>query len=142
MSEHRSNFDITDPAVFLRLTLGALYLPHIAFKLMDLNGAQAFFGKAGFHPALFFVVLALVMESVSAFGLIFNVMIKYTGLISTGVLAVAMYAVVATKGVGWLWNLGGLEYLALWCGGSFVLALNAWRKEFSTYGRVFILQPA
>ncbi|CCE05137.1 DoxX family protein [Bradyrhizobium sp. STM 3843] len=142
MSDRRSSFDVTDPAVFFRLMLGALYLPHIAFKLMDLNGAQAFFGKAGFHPALFFVVLALVMESVSAIGLIFNLYLKYTGLISAGVIAVATYAVIATKGPGWLWNLGGVEYLVLWCSGSFVLALNAWRKEVAQYGRVFLLQPA
>ncbi|MGJ4940300.1 DoxX family protein [Bradyrhizobium sp. HKCCYLS1011] len=142
MSDRRSSFDVTDPAVFFRIMLGALYLPHIAFKLMDLNGAQAFFGKAGFHPALFFVVLALVMESVSAIGLIFNLYLKYTGLISAGVIAVAAYAVIATKGPGWLWNLGGVEYLVLWCSGSFVLALNAWRKEVAQYGRVFLLQPA
>jgi len=142
MSEQRSAFDITDPAVFLRVALGALYVPHIAFKLMDLNGAQAFFGKAGFQPALFFVVLALLMESVSAIGLIFNVFVKWTGLVSAGVLAVAVYAVFATKGVGWLWNLGGVEYLMLWCGGSFVIAVDAWRRELAQYGRVFILTPA
>lgn len=142
MSANRSSFDVTDPAVFFRMALGALYIPHILFKLMDLNGAQVFFGKAGFHPALFFVVLALVMESVSAFGLLFNVFVKYTGLISAGVIAVAIYAVVVTKGAGWLWNLGGVEYLVLWCTGSFVLALNAWRKEVAQYGRIFILQAA
>jgi len=142
MRANRSSFDVTDPAVFFRMALGALYIPHILFKLMDLNGAQAFFGKAGFHPALFFVVLALVMESVSAFGLLFNVFVKYTGLISAGVIAVAIYAVVVTKGAGWLWNLGGVEYLVLWCAGSFVLALNAWRQEVAQYGRIFILQAA
>jgi putative oxidoreductase len=142
MSAQRSSFDITDPAVFFRMALGALYVPHILFKLMDLNGAQTFFGKAGFHPALFFVVLALVMESVSAIGLFCNILVKYTGLISAGVIAVAIYAVVVTKGAGWLWNLGGIEYLVLWSASSFVLALNAWRREVAQYGRVFILQAA
>jgi putative oxidoreductase len=142
MSAHRSSFDVTDPAVFFRMALGALYIPHILFKLMDLNGAQAFFGKAGFHPALFFVVLALVMESVSALGLVCNIFVKYTGLVSAGVLAVAIYAVLVTKGAGWYWNLGGVEYLVLWCTGSFVLALNAWRQEVAQYGRIFILQAA
>jgi putative oxidoreductase len=142
MSANRSNFDVTDPVVFFRIALGALYVPHILFKLMDMNGAQAFFGKVGMHPALFFVVLALVMESISALGLIFNIFVKYTGLISAGVLAVAIYAVVSTKGLGWLWNLGGIEYLVLWAGGSFVLAVNAWRREIAQYGRIFILQAA
>jgi putative oxidoreductase len=142
MRANRSNFDVTDPAVFFRMALGALYVPHMVFKLMDLNGAQAFFGKAGFHPALFFVVLALVMECVSALGLFFNIFVKYTGLISAGVLAVATYAVVVTKGPGWLWNLGGIEYLVLWAGGSLVLAINAWRQEVAQHGRIFILQAA
>jgi putative oxidoreductase len=142
MSANRSSFDVTDPAVFFRMALGALYVPHILFKLMDMGGAQAFFGKVGLHPALFFVVLALVMESVSALGLMFNIFVKYTGLISAGVLAVAIYAVVATKGIGWYWNLGGVEYLVLWAAGSFVFALDAWRREVAQYGRIFILQAA
>ena len=33
---------------------------------------------------------------------------------SAGCMAVAAYAVFATKGVGWLWNMGGVEYLAMW----------------------------
>lgn len=140
MNAQRSGFDVTDPAVFFRMMLGALYMPHILFKLMDLHGAAAFFEKAGFKPALFFVVLALVMESIAAAGLFFNILIKWTGLVSAGVLAVAVYAVFVTKGVGWLWNLGGVEYLVLWAGGSFVFAVNAWKQELATYGRVYFLR--
>ena len=142
MGKPTTSFDVTDPAVFFRMMLGALYVPHIAFKLMDINGAATFFGKAGFQPALFFVVLALVMESVSAAGLFFNILIKWTGLLSAGVLAVATYAIFATKGVGWLWNLGGVEYLVLWAGGSFVYAVQAWKQELATTGRFHILNPA
>jgi putative oxidoreductase len=142
MNEQRSGFDVTDPAVFFRMMLGALYIPHMLFKLMDLHGAAAFFEKAGFKPALFFVVLALVMESVAAAGLFFNILVKWTGLVSAGVLAVAVYAVFATKGAGWLWNLGGVEYLVLWAAGSFVFALNAWKQELAKYGRVYLLTAA
>jgi len=141
MGKHATSFDVTDPAVFFRMMLGALYVPHMLFKLMDINGAVAFFGKAGFHPALFFVVLALVMEGVAAAGLFFNILIKWTGLISAGVLAVAAYAIFVTKGVGWLWNLGGVEYLVLWAGGSFVYAVRAWKQELATTGRFHILNP-
>jgi putative oxidoreductase len=142
MGKQTTSFDVTDPAVFFRMMLGALYVPHIAFKLMDINGAATFFGKAGFQPALYFVVLALVMESISAAGLFFNILIKWTGLLSAAVLAVAIYAIFATKGVGWLWNLGGVEYLVLWAGGSFVYAVHAWKQELATTGRFHILNPA
>lgn len=142
MNEQRSGFGVTDPAVFFRMMLGALYLPHMLFKLMDVNGAAAFFDKAGFKPALFFVVLALVMEGIAAAGLFFNILVKWTGLVSAGVLAVAVYAVFVTKGVGWLWNLGGVEYLVLWAGGSFAFALQAWKQELVKYGRVYVLRPA
>lgn len=140
--EQRSRFDLTDPTVFFRMMLGALYLPHMAFKLADMGGAAGFFGKAGFQPAMFFVVLALVMEGIAAIGLFFDILVKWTGLISAGVMAVAVYAIFATKGVGWLWNLGGVEYPVLWGLGSLAFALQAWKREFDQFGRVFVLRPA
>ncbi len=142
MDRHHTSFELTDPAAFFRMALGALYVPHILFKVMGLNGAVAFFAKAGFQPAYFFVVLAIVMETVAALGLFFNVMIKWTGLLSAAVLGVAAYAVLVTKGVGWLWNLGGVEYIALWGFGSLCYALQAWKREVSEYGRFYLLNPA
>jgi putative oxidoreductase len=137
-----SGFDVTNPAVFFRMMLGALYVPHILGKLMGLTGSIAFFEKAGFHPAAYFVALALVFESISAVGLFFNIMVKWTGLISAAVLTVAVYAVFQTKGIGWLWNLGGVEYLVLWAGGSLMFAVQAWKQELDTYGRVYLLNAS
>lgn len=141
MSANNNRFDFTDPVVVMRVTLGLLYLPHIAFKLRGMEGAAAFFGKAGFEPAMLFVVLALVAETLCAAGFIFNILVKWIGLMSAGVMAVAAYAVFATKGVGWLWNLGGIEYIALWGLMSLVLAAHAWREESRTYGHAFLLFP-
>lgn len=141
MSANNNRFDFTDPVVVMRVTLGLLYLPHIAFKLRGMEGAAAFFGKAGFEPAMLFVVLALVAETLCAAGFIFNILVKWIGLMSAGVMAVAAYAVFATKGVGWLWNLGGIEYIALWGLMSLVLAAHAWREERRTYGHAFLLFP-
>lgn len=142
MAASQGQFDIRNPAVFLRIALGVLYLPHIAFKLMDMNGAAGFFGKAGFQPAMFFVVLAIVMESIAAIGLTFNILVKWAGLISAGVMAVAVFAIFMVKGAGWLWNLGGVEYLVFWAVASFVLALQAWMAELREYGRLSILMPS
>lgn len=137
----KPNFDLKDPLVSVRVAIGLLYLPHIAFKLTGWDGAIAFFGKAGFQPALAFVLLALVMETACAVGLTFDILTKWVGLLSAAVMGVAAYAVFATKGAGWLWNLGGVEYLAVWAGLSLLVSAFAWAREKSTYGRNFFLFP-
>jgi putative oxidoreductase len=125
----------------VRVLCGVLYLPHIVFKLAALDGAAAFFAKAGFQPPMLFMVLGLLAETACAVGLSFNILTKWVGLLSAGVMVVATYAVVATKGAGWLWNLGGVEYLALWAALSVVVSVQAWSTERSTYGRSFLLFP-
>lgn len=141
MSAQNKAFDLSDPLVVLRITLGVLYIPHILYKLIHLQGSATFFAKAGFEPAMLFVVLALAAETVCAAGLIFNVLVKWLGLVSGVLMAVAAYAVFATKGAGWLWNLGGIEYLFTWGFLSVVLALKAWRDEYKTYGHYAFLFP-
>lgn len=141
MSANNNAFDLTNPVVVTRITLGVLYLPHIAFKLSNMEGAATFFGKAGFEPAMLFVVLALITETACAAGFIFNILTKWVGLMSAAVMGVAAYAVVATKGAHWLWNLGGIEYIALWGFLSLVLAAHAWREERKDYGHSFLLFP-
>jgi putative oxidoreductase len=142
MSATPSRFDVSDPATYFRVMCGLLYVPHIAFKLQNIDGSAAFFAKAGFQPAMAFLVLALVMETVAAVGLTFNILVKWVGLVSFGTLAVATYAVFVTKGVGWLWNLGGVEYLVLWSLGSLVFAVDAWKQEFARTGKLSLFVPA
>ena len=113
----------------LRILCGLFYLPHLLFKLRDLHGSLAFFGKAGFNPPGLFLALALAMETACLVGLTFNILVKWVGLISAAIMANAVVAVFNTKGVGWLWNLGGVEYLVFWGVSSLVLAANAWKQE-------------
>ena len=141
MLSSKAAFNLSDPMVPVRMMCGLLYVPHILFKLNGMSGAAAFFGKAGFNPPMAFVVLALVTEIICAVGLTFNILTKWVGLMSAGVMAVAVYAVFATKGIGWLWNLGGIEYLALWASLSVLVAVQAWREEWKTYGHFFLLSP-
>jgi putative oxidoreductase len=120
-------FDFSQPMTSVRIAVGLLYIPHITFKLMGIAGSLAFFTKAGLTPAPFFLGLALVVETIACVGLTFGLFLRWTGLISAGCMAVAAYAVFATKGVGWLWNLGGVEYLALWALVSLAVAYGAWK---------------
>ena len=136
----KSDFDLTDPAVVLRLFLGLGYLPHILSKLQNMAGSAAFFGKVLPYPEVF-LYLAIAAETVSLLGLTFNILVKWVGLVSTGVMAIAVYAIFATKGAGWMWNLGGVEYLALWGLGSFSLAVAAWKREVAEYGRPALFFP-
>ena len=132
---------LNNPAAQVRILCGLLYVPHILFKLNGLDGAAAFFAKAGLQPAMPFVILAIVAETLCAVGLTFGVLTKWVGLLSAGVLAVAVNAVFATKGVVWLWNFGGVEYNVVWATLSLIVALQAWRDERNSHGRNFLLLP-
>lgn len=141
MSAPRSRFDLSDPVVAVRILCGLLFVPHILFKLKGMDGAAAYFAKAGFDPAYPFLILAIIAESISALGLVFNVATKWTGLLAAAVMAGASKAVLTTKGAVWLWNLGGIEYNVVWCLLCLIIAIHAWREEYKTYGRVYFLFP-
>lgn len=137
----RSDFDVTEPAVALRLLCGLFYAPHILFKLANMAGSAAFFGRVLPHGELM-LYMALAAETACLIGLTFDVMVKWLGLVSAGVMGIAIYATLMTKGAGWLWNLGGVEYLAFWGLGSVALAIHAWKREWQRHGRFFLLAPA
>jgi len=141
MPESKPRFDLTDPIVVIRILCGLLFVPHILFKLNGMDGAAAFFAKAGFSPAMPIVILALIAETTAAIGLVFGILTKWSGLLSAAVLAGATQAVLSTKGAVWLWNLGGIEYNVFWCALSLILAANAWRDERRQFGRSFLLSP-
>src|SRR3954453_1750144 len=141
MSSFACRFDPADPLMPIRVMAGLFYLPHILFKLNGMAGSVAFFEKAGFNPPMLFLILALVAEVVCAIGLTFDILTKWIGLVSAGVMGFALYGILATKGPGWLWNLGGVEYLVFWGVTSLALAAEAWRREARAYGRVFLLFP-
>jgi putative oxidoreductase len=136
MNLSKASFDVANPIVAVRVMCGLFYVPHILYKLNGFENSVAFFGKAGFHPAAVWLVLALVMESACAIGLTFGIFTKYLGVVSAGVMATAVYAVFKTKGLGWMWNGGGIEYLAFWGVASLAVALHAWKTESAASGAV------
>ena len=124
----RQDFDLTNPAVAVRLMAGLFYVPHIVFKLTGIAGSLAAFGKMGFEPPLFWLSLAILTETLCAIGLTFNLYTRYVGFMSAGTMALAVYGTFATKGVQWMWNFGGVEYLVFWGVASAVLAIQAWKE--------------
>jgi putative oxidoreductase len=141
MDISKSNFDVTNPAVAIRLMCGLAYIPHILFKLNDLAGTMAFFSKIGLNPAGVFVMMAIASEAVCVFGLALGILVKWVGFLSAGLMMVAAYTVFVTKGAVWLWNLGGVEYITVLGVSSLVLAIHAWKQEFSAHGRLSLLVP-
>jgi putative oxidoreductase len=83
----------------------------------------------GFEPPVFWVSLAIATEAICAVGLTLNLHTKYVGLMSGGVMAFAAYGTFATKGIHWMWNFGGVEYIAFWGIASVSLAVHAWLQE-------------
>lgn len=137
----RSDFDLTDPVVVLRLMCGLFYAPHILFKLGNMAGSAAFFGRVLPYGEVM-LYLALAAELACFVGITLNILVKWLGLVSAGIMAIAVYATLMTKGPGWLWNLGGVEYLVFWGVSSVALAAHAWKQERAQYGRFFLLVPA
>jgi putative oxidoreductase len=78
------------------------------------------------------VSLAILTETICAIGLTLNLYTRYVGLMSAGTMALAVYGTFATKGVVWMWNFGGVEYLVLWGVVSFGLAVQAWKEVIAT----------
>ena len=127
MSTNRT-FDLTNPLVVVRLMCGLFYVPHALFKIQGFEGSLVAFAKMGFEPALPWVVLAIVTEAICAVGLTLNMYVQFVGLMSAGVMALAAYGTFATKGVHWMWNFGGVEYITMWGVTSFMLAVAAWKE--------------
>ena len=130
-------FDLTNPLVVVRLMCGLFYVPHVLFKIQGFDGSVAAFAKMGFEPALPWLLLAIATEAICAIGLTLNMYVQFVGLMSAGVMAFAVYGTFATKGVHWMWNFGGVEYIVMWGVASFMLAVAAWKEVFAGERRAF-----
>ncbi len=130
-SDFRPNFDFKSGITYIRIMAGAFYFPHVIYKILGFDASLVFFAKAGLEPALFFLILSLIVESTCGIGLLFGIMTRWIGLLSAGAMVVAAYATIAAKGMGWLWNKGGIEYLVYWAVVSLVLAGMAWRTHLA-----------
>lgn len=126
------DFDVTNPAVVVRIMAGLFYVPHALFKITGLAGSQVAFAAMGFHPPLFWVALAILTEVLCAVGLTLNLYTRYVGFMSAGTMALAVYGTFMTKGVHWMWNFSGVEYLVFWGVASAVLAIQAWKEVLAT----------
>ncbi len=126
-------FALSDGMNIVRMLAGLFYAPHVLQKLMGIDASLAFFGRAGLQPAVLFLGLALVFELTSFIGLTFGLFTRWVGLVSAGCMVVAAYAIIQTKGIGWYWAGGGVEYLVFWGVTSLAIAVDAWRKERALY---------
>ena len=118
----------------VRFCVGFFYLPHVLAKITNFPGTVGFFTAAGFPAPEFFVVLSAIMELSVASALLSGKFVKYAALLSAGLMLVAALAQMNAKGVGWLWNLGGVEYLVYWAIVSFAVFLDAWRESPGLFG--------
>lgn len=113
----------------IRMMCGLFYFPHVWSKIVGFEGTAGFFAAAGLAPAAVFVSLAMAAEFLAGVGLTLGILTRYAALLSAGVMAVAVYAMLTVKGLGWYWAGGGVEYLVFWGLASLVVALDAWKKH-------------
>jgi putative oxidoreductase len=118
-----------DTRAVLRFHAGVFFLPQIYYKYASFDGIAAFLGMAHFYPAPLWVVAAGVVELVAAVGLMANIFAKYAALLSVAVLAVAASAVVTVRGLGWLFNHGGVEYHVFWGLICLYVFIDEWQKS-------------
>lgn len=112
--------------IALRVACGLFFLPHILFKVAAPGKAIEFFTKAGFAPAGVYVVLAGVVETLCAIGLIFGIYPALAAALAAILLGVAAGAVLVVSGPGWNWIFGGVEYPVFWASVSAIVAVLYW----------------
>jgi len=123
------NFDLSDPAVLLRITCGIFHLPHLIQKMNPFERALGTFAKSGFYPPALWLVLAIVVEALCTIGLTLGIYTKWAATLSAGFMLVVIYAILYAKGWVFLWNFGGIEFALFWLLVSVAVALQARRHE-------------
>ena len=97
----------------LRLTMGLILFPHGCQKLFGWFGGLGFekfteiFDKIGWHPAVFWVALVALTESVGGLMLAFGFLTRFA---AAAILIFMLNAVWATSAKGFFWAQGGMEY--------------------------------
>jgi putative oxidoreductase len=97
----------------LRLTMGLILFPHGCQKLFGWFGGLGFekfteiFDKIGWHPAVFWVALVALTESVGGLMLAFGFLTRFA---AAAIMIFMMNAVWATSAKGFFWAQGGMEY--------------------------------
>ena len=97
----------------LRLTMGLILVPHGCQKLFGWFGGLGFekfteiFDKIGWHPAVFWVALVALTESVGGLLLAFGFLTRFA---AAAILIFMLNAVWASSAKGFFWAQGGMEY--------------------------------
>jgi putative oxidoreductase len=97
----------------LRLTMGLILVPHGCQKLFGWFGGLGFekfteiFDKIGWHPAVFWVALVALTESVGGLMLAFGFLTRFA---AAAILIFMLNAVWSTSAKGFFWAQGGMEY--------------------------------
>jgi putative oxidoreductase len=99
--------------LLLRLSVGLILVPHGCQKLFGWFGGLGFekfteiFDKIGWHPAVFWVALVALTESVGGLLLAFGFLTRFA---AAAILIFMINAVWATHAKGFFWAQGGMEY--------------------------------
>jgi putative oxidoreductase len=123
------NFDLSNSAVLLRITCGIFHLPHLIQKVNPFERALGTFANSGLNPAGFWLVLAIIVETLCLIGLTFGIYTKWAATLSAGFMLVVIYAILYAKGWVFLWNFGGIEFSVFWLLVSVAVALQARQEE-------------
>ena len=97
----------------LRLTMGLILVPHGCQKLFGWFGGLGFekftdiFDKMGWHPAVFWVALVALTESVGGLLLAFGFLTRFA---AAAILIFMLNAMWSTSAKGFFWAQGGMEY--------------------------------
>jgi putative oxidoreductase len=97
----------------LRVTMGLILVPHGCQKLFGWFGGLGFekfteiFDKIGWHPAVFWVALVALTESVGGLMLAFGFLTRFA---AAAIVIFMMNAVWSTSAKGFFWAQGGMEY--------------------------------
>jgi putative oxidoreductase len=110
-------------ALFLRVTLGVLFLAHAGLKIFVFTpaGTAGFFGSIGLPPALAYLVITA--EVLGGIALIFGLWTRVVAVALTPILLGAIFTVHGAAGFFFNNANGGWEYPAFWTVALFVQAL-------------------
>jgi putative oxidoreductase len=98
---------------FLRLVMGLTLFPHGCQKLFGWFGGAGFekfteiFDKVGWHPAVFWVALVALTESLGGLMLAFGFLTRFA---AAAILIFMLNAMWFTSAKGFFWAQGGMEY--------------------------------
>ena len=133
-----ANFDLSNEWNILRIMAGAFMFPHIAGKFIGWAPDPAtvgFFVKAGFTPGEMWVWIAAASETAAGLFLLLGLCTRFAALGAAAVLGLAVYALFAVKGFGWVWNKGGFEYPVFWSITCLAIAMHEFKARLSVPGR-------